>query len=88
MKKSAESNLKNVKLHLGGKSALIICDDADLENTLDFAIDGSFRNTSQNGACSARILVQEGIHKEFVNRFIERVKGLKVGDAFEKQNFM
>jgi aldehyde dehydrogenase (NAD+) len=88
MKKAAESNLKNVHLELGGKSALIVCDDADLENALNFAIDGAFRNTSQNCACSARILAQEGIYKEFVDKFIKKTEELKVGDAFEKENYM
>ncbi len=88
MIKAAESNLKDVQLELGGKSALIVCDDADLDNALDFAIEGSFRNSSENSCCSSRILVQEGIYKEFVEKFIKRTKELKVGDAFDKENFL
>ena len=79
--------MKYVQLHLGRKSALIFCDDADLENTIDFAIDGLFRDTFKNGACNARILVEEGINKEFVDRFIKRIKELKVEDAIEKTKF-
>jgi len=88
MRKAAESNLKNVHLELGGKSPLIICDDADMDTALNYAIDGAFKNTSQNCICSSRILVQDGIYNNFVEKFIEKTKNLKVGDAFDEKNFM
>ncbi len=79
VKYSAESNLKKVSLELGGKSPLIICDDADLEQAADAAHLGLFLNHGQCCCASSRILVDEKIYDEFVKMCIERAKNIPIG---------
>lgn len=88
LRSASESNLKALHLELGGKSPIIVCNDADLENAVFYSIDGAFRNTSQNCVCSSRFLVQEEIYSDFVTKFVEKAKGIKVGDGFNIENFM
>lgn len=87
MKASADSNLKNVHLELGGKTPIVIFDDADLDNAVEWAIDGAFRNTGQNCTCGSRIFVQEGVYDKFLHKFLERTKQTKTGKYDEKGIF-
>ncbi|KAF7419496.1 aldehyde dehydrogenase (NAD(P)(+)) ald5 [Pleurotus ostreatus] len=83
MEAAAKSNLKNVTLELGGKSPNVIFNDADLEQAVGWAAHGIFWNHGQACCAGSRIFVQEGIYDEFLKRFTERTKSLKVGDPFE-----
>lgn len=76
---STESNLKSVQLELGGKSPLIIFDDADLENASTWIVNGAFFNTSQNCICSSRLLIHEKIYENLIEMIVEKTKNLKVG---------
>jgi len=58
---SAESNLKKCTLELGGKSPLIICDDADLDQAMEVCHLGLFLNQGQCCCASSRIFVQSSI---------------------------
>ncbi|TFK61589.1 aldehyde dehydrogenase [Pluteus cervinus] len=69
LKASAESNLKDVTLELGGKSPTVIFDDADLEQAIKWAAHGIFFNMGQACTAGSRIFVQEGIYDEFLQRF-------------------
>ncbi|KAN0082987.1 Aldehyde dehydrogenase domain containing protein [Tylopilus felleus] len=84
---SAKSNLKNVTLELGGKSPNIIFDDADLEQAVNWAAFGIFWNHGQTCCAGSRIFVQEGIYDEFLKRFTEKARSLKVGDPFHPETF-
>lgn len=88
MKNSSDSNLKKITLELGGKSPVIICNDADLDLASFWVFDGIFRNTAQNCSAGTRIYVQEGVYEEFIKRLNERVSQMKIGDSFQKGNFM
>ncbi|KAF9218125.1 aldehyde dehydrogenase [Gyrodon lividus] len=79
---SGKSNLKNVTLELGGKSPNIIFDDADLDQAVNWAAFGIFWNHGQTCCAGSRIFVQEGIYDEFLRRFTEKARSLKVGDPF------
>jgi len=79
VKYSANSNLKKVSLELGGKSPLIICDDADLEQAADAAHIGLFLNHGQCCCASSRIFVDAKIHDKFVEMCIERAKKIAIG---------
>jgi aldehyde dehydrogenase (NAD+) len=79
---AGESNLKRVTLELGGKSPMIVCDDADLEQALAAAHVGLFLNHGQCCCASSRVFVQEGIYDEFVRRASVDAKNRKVGDPF------
>jgi acyl-CoA reductase-like NAD-dependent aldehyde dehydrogenase len=77
------SNLKTVTLELGGKSPHIIFDDVDLETAVANALFGLYMNTGQICSAGTRILVQEGIHDRFVQRFVERSQQIKIGDPLD-----
>ena len=76
---SGQSNLKKVTLELGGKSALIICDDADLDQAADAAHVGLFLNHGQCCCASSRILIDAKIHDAFVAKCVERANSMKLG---------
>lgn len=79
VKYSSESNLKKVSLELGGKSPLIVCDDADLEQAADAAHIGLFLNHGQCCCASSRIFVDAKIHDKFVEMCVERAKNIAIG---------
>lgn len=76
---ASASNLKKVQLELGGKSPLIICDDADLEQAADAAHIGLFLNHGQCCCASSRIFVDAKIHDKFVEMCVERAKKIAIG---------
>lgn len=63
------------------REALIVLDDADLEQAVDVALSGSFYSTGQRCTATSRVIVTAGIHDAFVQRLAERTRALKVGDA-------
>jgi len=80
---AGKSNLKDVTLELGGKSPLIILDDADIDVAIEAAHVGLFLNQGQCCCASSRIYVQEGIYDEFVRKSVEKAKQRTVGDPFD-----
>ncbi len=79
----AASDLKKVTLELGGKSPIIIFDDADLENALNATLVANFYSTGQVCSNGTRVFVQDTLHDEFVDRLGERTKALRLGDPFD-----
>jgi acyl-CoA reductase-like NAD-dependent aldehyde dehydrogenase len=77
---TAGRNLKPVALELGGKSANIIFDSANIERALDGALAGIFANNGQQCLAGSRILVQRRIAKPFVEAFVERARQIRLGD--------
>jgi acyl-CoA reductase-like NAD-dependent aldehyde dehydrogenase len=77
---TAGRNLKPVALELGGKSANIICDTADVERALDGALAGIYGNNGQACLAGSRILVQRGIADAYIERFVARSRKIKIGD--------
>lgn len=77
---TAGRNLKPVALELGGKSANIIFDSANIERALDGALAGIFSNNGQQCLAGSRILVHRAIADEFIERFVERARKIKIGD--------
>ena len=71
---------KKLSLELGGKNASIVLDDADLETTIPGVARAGFLNQGQVCLCGSRIFVSEKIWDEFVPRFVDYVKNMKVGD--------
>ncbi|ERL90974.1 hypothetical protein D910_01420 [Dendroctonus ponderosae] len=80
---SAKSNLKRVSLELGGKSPLVIFDDADIDEAVEIAHNAIFENHGQNCCAGSRTFVQAAIYDEFVKKAVEKAKARKVGDPFE-----
>ncbi|KAK1226221.1 hypothetical protein PQX77_010803 [Marasmius sp. AFHP31] len=82
MEAAAKSNLKNVTLELGGKSPNIIFNDADLQQAVDWSFFGIFWNHGQACIAGSRIFVQSGIYDQFLEKFTEKTKTIKLGDPF------
>ena len=77
----AGETMKKFQLELGGKSPLVVLDDADLEHAVDCAIDGAFFGTGQKCTASSRLIVTDEIHDRFVGRLQEQLSTLVVDDA-------
>jgi aldehyde dehydrogenase (NAD+) len=76
---AAESNMKRVSVELGGKSPLIICEDADLDQAAEVADFGLFFNCGQCCCASSRLFVEESIYDEFVKKLVEKAQAKKTG---------
>ncbi len=77
--------LKTVTLELGGKSPLIIFDDADIENAVSGALLGNFYTQGQICTNGTRVFVHETIHDRFVERLLERSRKLRIGDPLDPE---
>src|SRR3546814_7431475 len=69
-----EAGPKLVSLELGGKNAMVVLDDADLELVLDGALFGAFGTAGQRCTSTSRLVVQRGIAGELVERLAERAR--------------
>jgi len=78
---SALKRMAKMQLEMGGKNPLVVLDDANLEQAVEVAVQGSFYSTGQRCTASSRIIVTAGIHDAFVQRLTERTQSLVVGDA-------
>lgn len=81
---SAAANMKHVTMELGGKSPLIIFDDADLENAVSGAILANFYSSGQVCSNGTRVFVQSGIRDAFINRLVERTASARIGDPMDE----
>ncbi len=77
-------NLVKCQMEMGSKNALIVLDDADLENAVECAVGGAYGGTGQKCTASSRLIVTEGIHDRFVDAVIERMKKLVVGHPLKE----
>ncbi len=82
----AGAHLKKACVELGGKDALIVCGDADLERATQAASFGSFMHQGQICMSVEKVLVQDTIFEPFLKRFVERAAKLKVGDPSRDDN--
>jgi aldehyde dehydrogenase (NAD+) len=80
---SAAKGLKRVSLELGGKSPNIVFDDADMDNAVKGAVSGIFAATGQTCIAGSRLLVQQSIHDEFVERLVSFAKSAKMGNPMD-----
>ncbi|KQZ94160.1 betaine-aldehyde dehydrogenase [Mesorhizobium sp. Root157] len=84
----AGSGMKHATMELGGKSPLIVFDDADLENAIGGAMLGNFYSTGQVCSNGTRVFVQKGVHDRFVERLVERTKKIRIGDPLDPETQM
>jgi betaine-aldehyde dehydrogenase len=85
---AASGNLKKIALELGGKSPIVVFDDADFEIAVDHALYGIFCNTGQVCSAGSRLLLQRSLHDRFVERLVERAQRIRVGDGFDPRTEM
>jgi aldehyde dehydrogenase (NAD+) len=72
---------KRLSLEMGGKNAQRVMDDADLDLALDGALWGAFGTTGQRCTATSRLILQGGVHDEFLSRLVDRARELRLGDG-------
>lgn len=72
---------KRLSLEMGGKNAQIVLNDADLDLALEGVLWGAFGTTGQRCTATSRLILQSGIHDRFLERLVERVRTLRLGDG-------
>ena len=72
---------KKVHLEMGGKNAIMVMDDANLELALEGCLWGGFGTTGQRCTAASRVIVHEKVHDRFVEQFVKRATALRVGDG-------
>lgn len=85
---AAGKRLKPSIMELGGKSAAIVCDDADFERAIDGTLAGIYASNGQQCLGGSRILVQRGIAERFIAEFVRRTKAIKLGDPLDPETEM
>ncbi len=80
---SCAPRLRPCHLEMGGKNILIVLEDANLDLAIDGAVWGGFGTTGQRCTAASRIAVHKNVYKEFLHRFVDRVKALRVGDGLD-----
>ncbi|MDQ3621885.1 MAG: aldehyde dehydrogenase family protein [Verrucomicrobiota bacterium] len=80
---AAGRRLAKVSLELGGKNPLVVCDDADLENAVEWAVQSAFSNAGQRCASGSRLIIFDAVYERFKTLLIERTRALRVGPADE-----
>ncbi|WP_119739120.1 aldehyde dehydrogenase family protein [Pseudomonas sp. Larv2_ips] len=81
MQRAAET-IKGVSLELGGKSALLVLADADLDLAVELACGGGFFNAGQMCSATSRVLVADSLADAFLQRLQTRAEGIRVADPF------
>ena len=82
---AAADGMKHVTMELGGKSPLLIFDDANLDNAVGGAILGNFYSSGQVCSNGTRVFVQKGIKEAFLERLTERLAMAKIGDPMDEE---
>ena len=81
----AAATLKSVTLELGGKSPLIVFDDAKLDNAVSGAILGNFYSSGQVCSNATRVFVHASVKAAFLERLVKRVSAMRIGDPMDPQ---
>ncbi|MGI8639676.1 MAG: aldehyde dehydrogenase family protein [Pyrinomonadaceae bacterium] len=74
---------KIVSLEMGGKNAIIVMDDADIDNAVEGSLWGAFGTSGQRCTASSRLVVHKKVYKKFTEKLVERAKRLKVGNGLD-----
>ncbi len=80
---AAAADIKNISLELGGKSAFIVFDDADIDAAVEWILFGIFWNQGQVCSATSRLLVQQGIANKLLDRLVEATRAITIGSGLE-----
>tara|TARA_B100000929_G_scaffold288102_1_gene275929 strand:+ start:1729 stop:3207 length:1479 start_codon:yes stop_codon:yes gene_type:complete len=86
--KVAGENLCGYIAELGGKSPMIVFNDVDIDNVVNGTLFGTFIASGQTCIAGTRILVDESILDNFINKFVKKVKNLRLGDPFDEKTHL
>jgi len=81
IQQKAGARLARVSLELGGKNPLVVCDDADLDNAVEWTVRSAFSNAGQRCAAASRLVVFDTVYGEFRSRLLTKTQQLKVGPS-------
>jgi alpha-ketoglutaric semialdehyde dehydrogenase len=81
---AAARSFKPCSLEMGGKNAIIILDDANLDLALDGVLWGAFGTTGQRCTAASRVIVQKDVYRQFADRLVYRAQRLKVGNGLDE----
>jgi len=85
---AAARNFKPCSLEMGGKNAIIVLNDANVDLAIDGALWGGFGTAGQRCTAASRVIVQKGVYNQFADKFVARARALKVGPGIDEQNDM
>ncbi|TCT44625.1 betaine-aldehyde dehydrogenase [Martelella mediterranea] len=85
---SAAAGMRHVTMELGGKSPMIVFDDADLEDAIGGAMLGNFYSTGQICSNGTRVFVQRGLYGRFLQRLAERTATIRIGDPLDPETHL
>ncbi len=74
---------KKIQCEMGGKNAVVILKDADLQLALDAVVSGAFASTGQRCTATSRVIIEDAVADEFTAALVERAKTFSVGDGLE-----
>jgi acyl-CoA reductase-like NAD-dependent aldehyde dehydrogenase len=83
IQRAAAGSMKRLTLELGGKSANVVLDDADLDAAVEGAMNATFRNQGEVCTAGARLVVDERVAQPLVDRLAERVRGIRLGHGLD-----
>lgn len=85
---ASKAGYKKLVLELGGSSALLVLDDANIDEAVEVTMNGTFKNSAQRCTAVRRILVHESIADEYASKLADKVKAIKYGDPYNPENDM
>ncbi|MCW3480914.1 aldehyde dehydrogenase family protein [Neisseriaceae bacterium JH1-16] len=86
--KAATGNFKRIGLELGGKNPNIVFADADLDTAVDYALNAAFFHAGQVCSAGSRLMVEDAIYDEFIERLAERLPRIVIGNGFHAETQM
>jgi succinate-semialdehyde dehydrogenase/glutarate-semialdehyde dehydrogenase len=84
----AAEGTKKLTLELGGQAPVLVFDDADLDAAVPLLVGAKFRNAGQTCISPTRFFVQENVYEDFIARFVEATRNLRLGDGLDAQTTM
>lgn len=84
----AGSHMKPCTMELGGHAPVLVFDDADVDATVKLVSGAKYRNAGQVCVSPTRLLIQDKIYSEFVDKFVGATKAIRVGDGMDKDTVM
>lgn len=78
------ARLKKVQAEMGGKNAVILLADADLDKALGGIVQGAFGSTGQRCTATSRVIVEDGVYDEFMRQLVARTARLTIGDGMDE----
>src|SRR5437762_1407668 len=81
--KAAADNLKHVHVELGGKNAIIVLEDANLDLAVDGIVWSAFGTSGQRCTAASRVIVERGVYDELQSKLVARAEAMRIGAPWE-----